>query len=432
LSYIVAVLASYTAIDLAGRVTEFREERRKAMAWLAGGALAMGAGVWAMHFVGMLAYRLPIPVQYELRTTLASMAVAIATSGFALFIITRHRFSVSRRLIGGAVMGTGIGIMHYMGMAAMRMDAQLMYYAGPFVLSVVNAAVCSTIALWFVSRRTHTETSRKILAAAVMGVAIAGMHYTGMYATVCVASGQGFATGAALDPKLMALAITVITLLIMGMALAVSLQSQLMTQALSEQNLALTDEIEQRRRVEAELAHHRDNLRALVEARTRDLSQANQSLQESEMRFRATFDHAPVGILQASVKERRILHVNRKLCEMLGYTPNELLCMTTSNLLHRGYDFTESGDLRDSMPGSEAGTQASECVYVRRDGGTLWVNRTISLVRDTVGNPLYFILVAEDITERWRSAQMQAQLAAIVETSNDAIVGRAPDDRIIS
>ena len=106
LSYIVAVLASYTAIDLAGRVTEFREERRKAMAWLAGGALAMGAGVWAMHFVGMLAYRLPIPVQYELRTTLASMAVAIATSGFALFIITRHRFSVSRRLIGGAVMGT--------------------------------------------------------------------------------------------------------------------------------------------------------------------------------------------------------------------------------------------------------------------------------------------------------------------------------------
>ena len=103
LSYIVAVLASYTAIDLAGRVTEFREERRKAMAWLAGGALAMGAGVWAMHFVGMLAYRLPIPVQYELRTTLASMAVAIATSGFALFIITRHRFSVSRRLIGGAV-----------------------------------------------------------------------------------------------------------------------------------------------------------------------------------------------------------------------------------------------------------------------------------------------------------------------------------------
>ena len=170
----------------------------------------------------------------------------------------------------------------------------------------------------------------------------------------------------------------------------------------------------------------------LVEARTRDLSQANQSLQESEMRFRATFDHAPVGILQASVKERRILHVNRKLCEMLGYTPNELLCMTTSNLLHRGYDFTESGDLRDSMPGSEAGTQASECVYVRRDGGTLWVNRTISLVRDTVGNPLYFILVAEDITERWRSAQMQAQLAAIVETSNDAIVGRAPDDRIIS
>src|SRR6266850_2306411 len=89
LSYVVASLAAYTAIDLAGRVSEFRTEPRRAAAWLLGGAFAMGAGIWSMHFVAMLAYQLPIPVRYEPWTTFASMVAAIVTSGFALYIVTR-------------------------------------------------------------------------------------------------------------------------------------------------------------------------------------------------------------------------------------------------------------------------------------------------------------------------------------------------------
>src|SRR6185503_8070488 len=88
LSYIVASLAAYTAIDLAGRVSEYRAEPRRAAAWLMGGAFAMGAGIWSMHFVAMLAYQLPIPVRFEGCTTLASMGAAIVTSGFALYIVT--------------------------------------------------------------------------------------------------------------------------------------------------------------------------------------------------------------------------------------------------------------------------------------------------------------------------------------------------------
>src|SRR5688572_17936441 len=132
LSYIVASLAAYTAIDLAGRVRELRAEPRRAAAWLAGGAFAMGAGIWSMHFVAMLAYKLPIPVRFEPWTTLASMIAAIATSGFALYIVTRGALSWRRLLIGGAVMGAGIGVMHYTGMAAMRLDALVMYYIGPW------------------------------------------------------------------------------------------------------------------------------------------------------------------------------------------------------------------------------------------------------------------------------------------------------------
>src|SRR6185295_2692032 len=116
LSYFVASLAAYTAVDLAGRVNDFRAEPRKAAAWLTGGAFAMGAGIWSMHFVAMLAYQLPVPVRYELWTPLASMVAAISTSGFALYIVTHGTLTWRRLLVSGALMGAGIGTMHYTGM----------------------------------------------------------------------------------------------------------------------------------------------------------------------------------------------------------------------------------------------------------------------------------------------------------------------------
>jgi NO-binding membrane sensor protein with MHYT domain len=159
LSYLVATFASYTAIDLSSRVRELRAEPRKNAACLAGGAFAMGAGIWSLHFVAMLAYALPIPVRYAPGMTLASMGVAIVTSSFALFVVTRGGVpSLKRLVLSGAVMGAGIGTMHYTGMAAMRLDGLVMYYAAPFALSVVNAIVCSTAALWLVSRRADADT----------------------------------------------------------------------------------------------------------------------------------------------------------------------------------------------------------------------------------------------------------------------------------
>jgi signal transduction histidine kinase/DNA-binding response OmpR family regulator/HPt (histidine-containing phosphotransfer) domain-containing protein len=294
LSYLVASLAAYTAIDLAGRVSEFRSEPRRAIAWLAGGAFAMGAGIWAMHFVAMLAYKLPIPVRYEAWTTLASMLAAIATSGFALFVVTREHLSWKRLAVGGTIMGAGIGTMHYTGMAALRLDALVLYYMGGWILSIVNAIVCSSVALWLVFRLGRgTNLALKVMAALVMGVAICGMHYTGMYATVCVSTG---ATGAAqgLDPLPLAAAIAAVTLFIMSIALTVSLQSQLMSRRLSEQNRLLRDEVEQRKRAEAELQVHRDNLQQLVGQRTAELSLARDAAEgasRAKSRFLATMSH---------------------------------------------------------------------------------------------------------------------------------------------
>ncbi len=294
LSYLVASLAAYTAIDLAGRVSDYRTEPRRAAAWLAGGAFAMGAGIWSMHFVAMLAYKLPIAVRYEAWTTLASMVAAIATSGFALYIVTRGALSWRRLLVSGAVMGAGIGTMHYTGMAALRLDALVMYHLGGWLLSIVNAIVCSTVAIWLVFRLGGGNNLKlKVAAALIMGVAICGMHYTGMYATVCVSTGQ-VAEATGLDPVPLAAAIAAVTLLIMSIALTVSLQSQLMSRALREQNRLLRDEIEQRRRAEAELQDHRDNLQQLVEQRTAELRQARDAAEagsRAKSQFLATMSH---------------------------------------------------------------------------------------------------------------------------------------------
>src|SRR5258706_5828980 len=243
LSYVVASLAAYTAIDLAGRVSEFRTEPGLAAACLLGGAFAMGAGIWSMHSVAMLAYKLPIPVTYEPWTTFASMVAAIATSGFALYIVTRGVLSWRRLLMSGAIMGAGIGTMHYTGMAALRLDALVLYYLGGWLLSIVNAIVCSTIAIWLGFRLGRgNNPALKALAALVMGVAICGMHYTGMYATVCVSTGQ-VAGASGIDPVPLAAAIAAVTLLIMSNPPSGSLHSPLPSRTLREQNRLLPDQV---------------------------------------------------------------------------------------------------------------------------------------------------------------------------------------------
>jgi diguanylate cyclase (GGDEF)-like protein/PAS domain S-box-containing protein len=262
-----------------------------------------------------------------------------------------------------------------------------------------------------------------------MGAAIVGMHYTGMYATVCVATGNN-AVAAGGDLNLLAAAVTAITLLIIGTALTVSLQSQSMMQALQSQNLLLKDEIARRREAETELQHHRDNLQALVDARTQDLSQANRELHASETRFRATFDHAAVGIAHFDLQNRHI-RVNRRYCDIVGYEPEALLGKGLGFLNVTG-EQNAGSERRAQLLSGAIDHHAQERRYRRKDGTVIWVMRTESLARDGNGTAQYYIRVIEDITWRKQSERMQAQLAAIVESSDDAIVSRAPDDTIVS
>ncbi|RQR75028.1 histidine kinase [Burkholderia sp. Bp9012] len=185
LSLVIATLASYTALDLAAFISLLDNPTLK-RAWLAGGAAAMGTGIWSMHFVGMLALSLPIPLGYALPDTGASLAIAVLVSYFALNVVTRARLSRRRLLAGGMLMGAGIVGMHYTGMAAMRMAPGIRYDPALFAASIGVAVIASTVALWMAqtlrAQQARHATAQRIGAALIMGIAITGMHYTAMAA----------------------------------------------------------------------------------------------------------------------------------------------------------------------------------------------------------------------------------------------------------
>src|SRR5580700_3516421 len=178
LSILIAVLASYAALDLAARVTAAQGRIR--FAWLCGGAAAMGTGIWSMHYIGMLAFSLPIPVLYDWPTVLLSLLAAVFTSAIALFVVSRQRMGWLAATVGSVVMGAGIATMHYTGMAAMRLPAMCHYSSGVVALSVVLAVVISLVALWLTFRLRNAVRGAwlpKLASSLLMGAAIQVMHY---------------------------------------------------------------------------------------------------------------------------------------------------------------------------------------------------------------------------------------------------------------
>ncbi|MFZ0770856.1 MAG: diguanylate cyclase [Candidatus Sulfotelmatobacter sp.] len=182
LSIVLALFASYAALDLAGRVTSARGRGRAI--WLSCGAAAMGLGIWAMHYVGMLAFHVPMPVFYHVPTVALSLLAAIAASGVALFVVSQPTMGIREEIAGSVVMGGGIAAMHYIGMAAMRCAATIVYDRRIALLSIVLAIAISFVALKLAFRvRDEQRVSwRKITSALAMGGAIPLMHYTGMWA----------------------------------------------------------------------------------------------------------------------------------------------------------------------------------------------------------------------------------------------------------
>jgi two-component system, sensor histidine kinase and response regulator len=186
MSVLIAILAAGAALDLGGRVTLARGMTR--FWWLTGGATAMGTGIWSMHYIGMLAFQLPVVVLYDWPTVLLSLLAAAAASWAALYVVSRETMTMSQAVIGSLFMGGGIAAMHYIGMGAMRLPAMCDFSPLGVWLSIILAIIIAFAALQmsFLFRASSGWSWYKAGAAITMGAAIPIMHYVGMAAVAFV------------------------------------------------------------------------------------------------------------------------------------------------------------------------------------------------------------------------------------------------------
>src|SRR3954465_9034827 len=209
LSYVISVLGSYTALRLAVAIPQ-APDRMSALGWTLGAAIALGGGaIWSMHFIAMNAADMGVPVAYDASLTFASLFLAILAPGIGLYMVGRGQGSAMKLVIAGVLTGLGVALMHYPGMAAMIMPMTITYDPALFNLSLGIAVAAATVALWLAfNLRGNLQ---RFGSAFVMGVAVCGMHYTGMYAVRMNHTAQATNSGVYLPPSAMAYTVFAIT-----------------------------------------------------------------------------------------------------------------------------------------------------------------------------------------------------------------------------
>lgn len=224
LSIITAIFASFTVFHLVGRSKTSQRFTQKSLLLMS--ALAMGGGIWSMHFIAMLAFKMPMAVNYDVLITLISLLVAIFMAGVGIFAVSYGQITTTKLLVGGGFTGVGIVSMHYIGMAAMRVQAMMVYDALLVAASVVIAIIASTAALWLA--RNLRVAWHKFGSAVLMGGAISGMHFTGMAAVSFQPAELPVAYDAlAIAPSLLAIIIAVATFVYLIFALLAALPETL-------------------------------------------------------------------------------------------------------------------------------------------------------------------------------------------------------------
>ncbi len=368
LSLVIAIGASYAALDLAGRVTAARGTARTV--WLAGGSFAMGSGIWAMHYVGMLAYVLPLEVRYDWPTVGESLIAAILASAVALFVVSLPQVGALRTFLGGTLMGLGIASMHYIGMEAMRLPAMCMYQPWLVALSVLLAIIVSIVALNLAFRfRDVRESSwAKIGTAVIMGAAIPIMHYTGMAAVSFVPTGVKPDFSNSLRITSIGVAGVVgVTMILLTIAIVTSLMD---------------------RRFSAQTA----------------------ALDTSEQRLRQLVEAAQVILWRGNADGTRCSFVNQEAAEVLGYPIVQWLNNPTFWLDHVDKE-DRAAAMRTLATALETREpQRFEHRMITADDELLWFSTSVRVV-ETTTDALELVAVMTDVTQR-RQAQETAEEAS--------------------
>jgi PAS domain S-box-containing protein len=355
LSILIAALASYTALDLATRMRAASGRARRA--WLAAAAIAMGGGIWSMHFVGMLAFSLPgIEISYDPFMTLLSLVIPIVVAAAAFAVVEGRRQAL---VASGFAMGLGISGMHYTGMGAMRMAASIEYDPRWVVLSVMIAVSASVVALWLAFR--HTNAAQRLFAGLVMGVAISGMHYAAMEGALFLpaipTAGHAGHLGVGQAPLAFVLAGTTIMILSIGIAAAVY------------------------DRASAE--------RALREAN---------ALRRSEERFRLLVEGVADHAIFMLEPDGRVGNWNLGAGRLMGHGDD--IVGESYAIFHTEEDCATGAPARALLEAEREGKSAIEGWRVRKDGSRFWAEATIVAVRNETGVTTGFAKIVRDVSER--------------------------------
>ena len=390
----IAILAAFVALSISSRMVG-AVSRRGRFAWASAGAMTMGGGIWAMHFIGMLAFSLPCGIRYDPVGTLLSMIPGILASGVALHTISRVSEPGLRRLLAGAVlMGAGIGAMHYSGMVAMRPDALLFYDPSLVGVSVVVAVVLAFIGLevhFRLRRIISSDTIATSIAAVILGLAVSGMHYTAMQASVFFPTAKVWIAGTELPTALMALLITVISVLIAVIALVASTAGRQWELA-----LGFKAEVARRRILELEAESGRSRLQAIFN-----------------------------GVADAIVTIDRVGRIQQWSSgaqRTFGYVPDEIIGADITILMPEPY---RSADARRGAAifralGEQTAGREKNLTAVHKNGNVFPIEIAVSEVRN--GEELFYTGILRDITERKRveselvRAREQAEAANLAKS----------------
>ncbi len=332
-----------------------------------------------MHFIGMLAFHLPVEVTYGLSLTFISLLIVIAVSAYAFYHVGRKKISRYNHLLGAVLMGLGISSMHYMGMAAMRMDAMARYRPGIFFLSIIIAITASYTALWlllyFCKEEKGHENLFHLLSALVMGLAVVGMHYTGMYAAVFVKTTTSLPLQAAVNTHLLAFTITIAVAVILCLGLLSAFQL----------------EVSQRKSVEA-------------------------ALRESETFLRTIQENAADGIIVID-DGGTIKSFNMAAEKMYGYSADEVLGRNVDILMSEPYHSSHNAYLERYIR-----TKEKRIIGVGRDVEALRKDGTVYPIRLAVsetfiGDCRSFTAILHDLTEQKKAEEDLRKLSRAVEQS---------------
>lgn len=354
LSVVVAIGASYAALDLALRVTSARG--RTFVFWLIGGAGAIGLGIWSTYYIVMLAFRLPVPVRHDWPTFMLSLRVAILAAAAALYIAGSKIMSLRSAVAGSVVMGAGIAAMHYIGMEAMRSTAVRHYDARLVVLSVALAIALSFVAfqLAFPAREEKKGAAlRKIASAAVMGLAILATHFTGIAAASFSAGGLVPDMSHAISFNALGAAlITIVTIMILSLVLLIPVLDRRSAQILE--------------------------------------------LESAEQRYRLLYDRSLAGVLRSTV-DGRVLDCNLACARIFGYaTCEDLVASPVNNRYFHAEDRTTFIAILQKV---KFLTNYEQCLR-RKDGSKVWLLGGANLVEGKSGAPTVAEETFVDITER--------------------------------